>query len=48
MRPTATKALPAVLDMFFKYEWHNLLHNNVVKIAEPIILSQVVRLNPKP
>jgi len=39
-RLAALKVLPAVLDMFFKYAWHNLLHNLVRKMLEPVILAE--------
>jgi len=33
--------LPTVLDLFFKYEWHNLLHNLVKSLLEIIIKGEV-------
>lgn len=32
--------LPTVLDLFFKYEWHNLLHNLVKSLLEIIIKGE--------
>jgi len=32
--------LPTVLDLFFKYEWHNLLHNLVKSLLEIIITGE--------
>jgi hypothetical protein len=40
-RLATLKVLPAVLDIFFKYEWHNLLHNLVYKMLEPVIMAEV-------
>ena len=39
-RLASLKVLPAVLDIFFKYEWHNLLHNLVCKMLEPVIAAE--------
>ena len=36
--------LPTVIDLFFKYEWHNLLHNLVKTLLEIVITGQVPRL----
>ena len=38
-RLAAMRVMTAVLDIFFKYEWHNMLHNLVRKMLEPVILS---------
>ena len=33
--------LPTVLDLFFKYEWNNFLHNLVKNLLEIIITGEV-------
>ena len=33
--------LPTVLDLFFKYEWHNFLHNLVKNLLEIVITGEV-------
>jgi hypothetical protein len=36
--------LPTVMDLFFAYEWHNLLHNLVKTLLEIVITGEVARL----
>jgi len=34
------RVLPTVLDLFFKYEWHNFLHNLVKNLLEIVITGE--------
>mmetsp|Transcript_28057 Transcript_28057/g.57486 ORF Transcript_28057/g.57486 Transcript_28057/m.57486 type:complete len:639 (-) Transcript_28057:198-2114(-) len=34
------KALPAALDLFFRYEWHNMMHNLVQRMLETILQKE--------
>jgi hypothetical protein len=36
------RVLPTVLDLFFKYEWHNFLHNLVKSLLDIVITGEVL------
>jgi len=36
------RVLPTVLDLFFKYEWHNFLHNLVKSLLDMVITGEVL------
>ena len=36
------RVLPTVLDLFFKYEWHNFLHNLVKNLFDIVITGEVL------
>eukprot|EP00288_Rhodomonas_lens_P007255 CAMPEP_0177725400 /NCGR_PEP_ID=MMETSP0484_2-20121128/19230_1 /TAXON_ID=354590 /ORGANISM="Rhodomonas lens, Strain RHODO" /LENGTH=674 /DNA_ID=CAMNT_0019237909 /DNA_START=137 /DNA_END=2158 /DNA_ORIENTATION=- len=36
----AKKVIPATLDVFFRYEWHNLMHNLVQKMLQTVLNKQ--------